>query len=96
MNPYGTTELVKVALTYPAIDNHAHPLLKAEHRNAFDFEGLISEANGRALTEDAVHTVACYRATHQLSKLYRLSADTTWDGLKQARQTATQQSSWSV
>lgn len=88
MNFYGTSELVRVAFNYPAIDNHAHPLLKAEHRNALDFEGLISEATGPALTEDAVHTLACYRATQQLGKLYRLSGEPTWEAIKQTRQNA--------
>lgn len=88
MNIYGTADLVQVALTFPAIDNHAHPLLKAEHRNAFPFEGLISEATGPALLEDAVHTLACYRATQQLSKLYRLSpGEPSWEAVKHARQT---------
>ncbi|PSR73001.1 hypothetical protein PHLCEN_2v11105 [Hermanssonia centrifuga] len=88
MNVYGTAELVRVALTYPAIDNHAHPLLKAEHRDAFDFEGLVSEASGPSLTEDAIHTLACYRATQQLGKLYRLTGESTWEAVKQARKTA--------
>ena len=69
MNVFGTSELVRVAITYPAIDNHAHPLLKAEHRDALNFDGVISEATGSALSEDAVNTLACYRATHQLANI---------------------------
>ncbi len=80
-----TTQLARIAFNYPAIDNHAHPLLKAQHRNVFPFEGLISEASGSALTEDAVHTLACFRATQQLCKLYRLSVEPSWQALKNAR-----------
>lgn len=85
MNSYGTAQLAKVALGYPAIDNHAHPLLKAEHRSIFHFEGLISEAHGTALTEDSVHTLACYRATQQLSQALGLKGEPTWEAVKQAR-----------
>ena len=88
MNVFGTSELVQVAITYPAIDNHAHPLLKAEHRDYVDFDGVISEASGTALSEDAVHTLACYRATHQLGKLYKMQGEPTWEAVKQLRQTA--------
>ena len=88
MNVFGTSELVRVAITYPAIDNHAHPLLKAEHRDALNFDGVISEATGSALSEDAVNTLACYRATHQLAKLYKVSGEATWEAVKQLRQTA--------
>lgn len=80
-----TTQLARVAFGYPAIDNHAHPLLKSQHRNQFPFEGLISEASGAALTEDAVNTLACYRATKQLCKLYRLSVEPSWQAVKHAR-----------
>ncbi|KAH6911885.1 amidohydrolase-domain-containing protein [Coprinopsis sp. MPI-PUGE-AT-0042] len=63
--------LYRVVLETPAIDNHAHPLLKEMHRDAVPFEGLISEASGDALF-DAVHTVACFRATKELALLYGL------------------------
>jgi hypothetical protein len=74
-------ELRETALNFPAIDNHAHPLLRAEKRDDVPFEGLISEAQGNALVEDAVHTLACYRATHQLSGLFGLK-DATWAEVK--------------
>jgi hypothetical protein len=86
MNSYGTAELAKVALSYPAIDNHAHPLLKAVHRAQFAFEGLISEASGTALTEDAVHTLACFRAAPQLGQVLGLRGDVTWECVKEARE----------
>lgn len=77
--------LARTAFEYPAIDNHAHPLLKEVNRDAFPFEGLISEANGSSLNEDAVHTLACYRATKQLSDLFRLNGEPDWENLKRAR-----------
>lgn len=87
MNTYGTAELARVALSYPAIDNHAHPLLKAEHRSVFEFEGLISEATGDALTRDAIHTLACFRATSQLAQQLGLKGELTWEKVKEARET---------
>lgn len=87
---YGTSQLVHVALTYPAIDNHAHPLLKASHRDFVPFEGLISEAQGSALLQDAPHTLACYRATAQLTNILKLCGEQvspvpTWEGVKEIR-----------
>ncbi|KAF7356671.1 CBM1 domain-containing protein [Mycena venus] len=38
--------LQKACQLYPAIDNHAHPILAGQHRDRFEFEGLISEAQG--------------------------------------------------
>lgn len=82
------SELFKVVYNYPAIDNHAHAFLKVENRDAMPFEGLISEASGPALTEDAVHTLACYKATVQLAKLFGLPAGATWEDVKRARSAA--------
>ncbi|KAH8101284.1 amidohydrolase-domain-containing protein [Cristinia sonorae] len=83
-----TAYLARVTFGYPAIDNHAHPLLSAVNRNAIPFEGLISEANpGQGLLEDAPNTLACFRATGQLSRLYRLSVEPTWEAVKAARGT---------
>lgn len=78
-------ELTRTALSFPAIDNHAHPILKEEFKDHFDFEGLISEAAGEALTRDAVHTLACYRATLQLSRLLSVRGEPSWEAVKQAR-----------
>ncbi|THH29290.1 hypothetical protein EUX98_g4877 [Antrodiella citrinella] len=82
-----TTEyLARVTFGYPAIDNHAHPLLTAANRNAFPFEGLVSEANpDQGLTTNAPFTLACYRAMAQLIRLYRLNAEATWEEVKAAR-----------
>ncbi|KAH9948513.1 amidohydrolase-domain-containing protein [Amylocystis lapponica] len=77
--------LYKVAFYWPAIDNHAHAFLKEEFRYSMPFEGLVSEAQGSALLEDAPHTLACYRATAQLAKLYKLPKDATWEDVKQYR-----------
>lgn len=80
------TDLRKVTFTYPAIDNHCHPLLQESHRDAVHFDGLLSEAQGAALTEDAMHSLAGYRATKQLSQLYAGSSDRyTWEGIKEYR-----------
>lgn len=79
-------ELANTALTYPAIDNHAHPLLAEKNRNAFPLEGMVSEASGDALTHDARYSLASYRATAQLSKLFGLKgSELTWDTLKSRR-----------
>ena len=78
-------ELAKATFAYPAIDNHAHPLLTEKHRNALAFEGLISEASGDALA-DSIHTLASYRSTAQLAKLFGLkSDDANWDEVKKKR-----------
>ncbi|KAJ7224341.1 amidohydrolase 2 [Mycena pura] len=77
-------ELQEACQYYPAIDNHAHPLLKEEHRDRFDFEGLISEAQGSALAVDAVHTLACRRAVPQLAAVLNLQ-NATWESIKAAR-----------
>lgn len=75
-----------ITFGYPAIDNHAHPLLKEVYRSEVNFDGLISEAQGPALAEDALHTLACYRATRQLGSLYEgVRDDPSWEDLKAAR-----------
>ncbi|KAF6750819.1 amidohydrolase-domain-containing protein [Ephemerocybe angulata] len=79
--------LQRTVFGLPAIDNHAHPILKEAHRDAFPFEGLVSEAQGTALTDDSIHTVANLRATKELSKLYGLDENTTWEQVKEHRKT---------
>lgn len=70
---------------YPAIDSHAHPLLKAGHRNVIPFEGLISDAEEPAL-RDSVHTLACFRATAYLSQLFELNGpNVTWEQVNSVR-----------
>ncbi|KAH8117636.1 amidohydrolase-domain-containing protein [Phellopilus nigrolimitatus] len=76
-------ELYRAAFTFPAIDNHTHPLLSASHKDDFAFEGLISEAQGPALTNDAIRTLACFRATRQLSTLLGCAND--WESVKETR-----------
>lgn len=77
-------ELYATAFGFPAIDNHAHPLLMAEQRDSVPFEGLISEALGDALVKDAVQTLACYRATRQLAELFGMK-NASWTDIKLAR-----------
>lgn len=73
-----------VCHTYPAIDNHAHPLLKRAHRDEEPFENVISDASGPAL-QDSVHSLACFRATDQLARLFDLKGeDATWEKVKAA------------
>ncbi|KAG6889864.1 hypothetical protein C0992_003760 [Termitomyces sp. T32_za158] len=78
-------ELHRVAFTYPAIDNHAHAILCPENRADVPFEGLVSHLEGEALLRDAPHTLACRRATQQLSKLYELSEGSSWEEVKANR-----------
>ena len=77
--------LHEAVFAQPVIDNHAHPLLRAQKRRFLSFEGLISEAKGPALVEDAPHTLACYRATKQLARLYGLKESSTWEDVKSYR-----------
>lgn len=76
--------LYETAFRFPAVDNHAHPLLRADHRESIPFEGLISEAQGDALVKDAVHTLACRRATRQLAELFGVK-DVAWEDIKTRR-----------
>lgn len=73
-----------VVFDYPAIDNHAHPLLKEECRQSFAFEGVISEARPDAM-KDAVHSLPGYRAARQLAELYELDPDADWEKIKSHR-----------
>ena len=78
-------DLFKAAFTHPAIDNHAHPLLRVQFRNDVPFEGIFSEAQGEGLTKDAFHTLPCLRATRQLAKLFGLDEDASWEDIKAYR-----------
>ena len=80
------TSLRDIVFNYPAIDNHAHPLLKEEHRKSLAFEGLISGARPNAI-EDAVHSLPGYRATRQLAELYGLDPGADWEEIKSYRDT---------
>ncbi|KIK97846.1 hypothetical protein PAXRUDRAFT_824516 [Paxillus rubicundulus Ve08.2h10] len=88
MGPRFLRELANAAFSYPAIDNHAHPFLTEKNRDTFPFEGLISEATGEALILDSHHTLSCYRAAAQLSKLFGLKGDeANWESVKKKRAT---------
>jgi len=78
--------LKDVVSNFPAIDNHAHPLLKEECRRSLPFEGVISEARPNAI-KDAVHSLPGYRATRQLAELYGLDSGAGWEEIKSHRDT---------
>ncbi|KAI0632804.1 amidohydrolase-domain-containing protein [Trametes polyzona] len=78
-------ELSHVVYTYPAIDNHAHAFLREEFKDSVPFEGLISEASSEQTLRDATHTMACYRATAQLAKLFGLGPGADWETVKRYR-----------
>lgn len=80
------SKLKNVCEKYPAIDNHAHPLLKAKHRSVFSFDSVISEAPGDAL-QDSAYTLASFRATLELGQLFGLGSDeVTWEEVKNVRE----------
>ena len=68
--------LYRAALTQPAIDNHAHPLLRASARDVLPFEGVISEAEGEAKA-DSIYTIAAQQAVKQLFHLFKLDSSGT-------------------
>ena len=76
--------LIDVIRDYPAIDNHAHPLLTEENRDRLAFEGLTSEAQGAAL-EDAAYTLAHTAARRDLVQLYDLPRHSSWEDIKKYR-----------
>lgn len=61
--------LYRTALTQCAIDNHAHPLLRASARDTLPFEGLLSEAEGEAM-KDSIYTASSRLAAKQLGALF--------------------------
>lgn len=75
---------IDILCNYPAIDNHAHPLLTASNRNRLPFEGLTSEAEGPAL-DDAVYTLAHSTARRDLARLYGLPLHASWEEIKKHR-----------
>lgn len=80
-------ELYETCHSYPAIDNHAHPLLTKEHRDTIPLECITSEApEGPALMRDAIQTLASFRATRQLAKLYGITGEiVSWEEVKAHR-----------
>ncbi|KAI0286499.1 amidohydrolase 2 [Russula brevipes] len=85
-NPLSTNceSYLDVLRDYPAIDNHAHPLLTEANRDRLPFEGLASEAEGSAL-EDAVYTLALTAARRDLVQLYDLPRHALWEAVKEHR-----------
>jgi len=75
---------IDIVRDYPAIDNHAHPLLTEENRDRLAFEGLTSEAEGAAL-QDTVYTLAHTTARGNLIQLYDLPHQVSWDDVKRYR-----------
>ncbi|KAF8341813.1 amidohydrolase-domain-containing protein [Amanita rubescens] len=80
-----SAELLRATLAYPAIDNHAHPLLSNANSNALPFEETISEASSEALINDAPNTLACSRAAIQLKKLFGMRDNESWADVKAKR-----------
>jgi hypothetical protein len=78
--------LRQIVFHHPAIDNHAHPLLKND--GSLDFTGAISEARGGAL-KDASTSLAAMRAARQLAPLYGIEEDVPeWSTVLEARRNA--------
>jgi hypothetical protein len=75
---------IYILCNYPAIDNHAHPLLTASNRNRLPFEGLTSGAEGPAL-DDAVYTLPHSTARRDLARLYGLPLQASWEDIKKHR-----------
>ena len=70
-----------VVFNHPAIDNHAHPLLKEDCRRNLPFEGVISEAQPDAI-KGAIRSLPGYRAARQLAELYGLDPDESCEEVK--------------
>jgi hypothetical protein len=83
-------DLHKAAFTYPAIDNHAHNILKAEKDPHYPLEGLAGEGRGEA-ARDVRYTAPFYRASKQLAGLYGVELDpndseeSRWERVLKAR-----------
>jgi hypothetical protein len=81
-----TDYLRKVAFEYPAIDNHAHPLLIDD--SSHDFNGVISEARGPALAQ-AASGLPALRAARQLGPLYGVEEEApNWATIVEVRKEA--------
>ncbi|KIY47660.1 amidohydrolase 2 [Fistulina hepatica ATCC 64428] len=78
-------QLYEASFNHLAIDSHAHPILKAEYRSRLPPEGIVSEASGDALAIDSPHTLASMRATLQLSQLFGMPHDSSWEAVKRRR-----------
>lgn len=69
--------------TTPIVDNHAHPLLKAQHQAKHSLLSIATEAHGDAL-DDSQSSLAHIRAVKQLAGL--LGTEPTWDVVESALQ----------
>ncbi|KAF7967668.1 hypothetical protein HWV62_38186 [Athelia sp. TMB] len=80
------SELYETCTTYPAIDNHAHPILKVEYRNEITYQSIWSDADPESLAlQDSIYTLAGYRATTQLAGILGIkSKDVTWEKVRAA------------
>ncbi|KAJ4481045.1 amidohydrolase-domain-containing protein [Lentinula aciculospora] len=89
MNVHNSLDLLrKTAFTFPAIDNHAHPLLCSNYRAKVPFEAIISEASSESGLIHATQTVACFRAASQLLQtlgVERVMGQSPWQQVKQRR-----------
>ncbi|KAJ3873514.1 amidohydrolase-domain-containing protein [Lentinula edodes] len=90
MNVHNSLDLLrKTAFTFPAIDNHAHPLLRSQYRGKVPLETIISEASSElALQQEATQMIACFRAAAQLSKVLgvkQVVGQSLWQQVKQRR-----------
>ncbi|KAI9439464.1 amidohydrolase 2 [Russula earlei] len=83
-HPLDAESYIDILRDYPAIDNHAHPLLTEENRARLAFEGLASEAEGAAL-DDAVYTLPLAAARRDLVRLYGLPRHASWEDVKEHR-----------
>ncbi|KAF5381899.1 hypothetical protein D9757_007592 [Collybiopsis confluens] len=79
--------LRRTAFNFPAIDNHAHPLLKSQHRTNIPFGVIISEADEDAI-KDAPLTLASLRSAIQLAGVLGIEKEPReglWERVEQAR-----------
>lgn len=80
--------LRRTAFAFPAVDNHAHPLLSSQFRYKVPLEAIFSEASGEvALKNDATQTLACFRAAAQLAEILDVekNQDFLWGKVKEKR-----------
>ena len=66
-----------VVFNYHVIDDHAHPLLKAQEcRRNLPFEGRLVQPDA---IKDTIRSSPGYRAARQLAELYGLDPDADWE-----------------
>lgn len=82
--PSSISDLRKLILSHPVIDNHAHNLLRSSHSAAYPLESITTEASAAAL-DDAPYTLAHLRAVKQLARW--IGCDPDWQAIKAKRAT---------